>query len=67
MHAKIANAAFQQQYPNYFGAHYAAALLATRDGNAAKQRQEMATARQLWSHADPDLRELAQVSASGTR
>ena len=52
--------------PNYFGAHYAAALLATRDGNAAKQRQEMATARQLWSHADPDLRELARVS-SGTR
>jgi hypothetical protein len=41
--------------PNYFGAHYAAALPATRDPNAAKLRQEMATARRLWSHADPDL------------
>lgn len=53
--------------PNYFGAHYAAALLAEHEGNAAKQHQEKGTAQQLWVHVDPDLKELAQVSAGGTR
>ena len=53
--------------PNYFGAHYAASLVAAHDGNAAKQHQEEAAAQQLWSHADPNLQELAQVSTGGTR
>ena len=52
--------------PNYFGAHYAAALVAAHESNAVKQHQEMTAAQQLWSHADPGLKELAQVSASGT-
>ncbi len=52
--------------PNYFGAHYAAALLAAHEGDTATQSKEMAAARQLWSHADADVRELAQTSISGT-
>jgi hypothetical protein len=51
--------------PSYFGAHYAAALVAAHEGNIAKQQQEMATAKELWSHADPGLKELAQAFASG--
>jgi hypothetical protein len=49
--------------PSYFGAHYAAALIAEHHGDSARQHKEMAAAQQLWSHADPNLRELAQVSS----
>jgi len=49
--------------PKYFGAHYAAALVAEHNGNAAKSHQEMAAAKQLWNHADPGLPELAQIDA----
>jgi hypothetical protein len=49
--------------PKYFGAHYAAALVAKHDGNVAKEQQEMAAAKQLWSRADPGLPELAQIDA----
>ena len=47
----------------YFGAHYAAGLVAEHNGDTAKVRQEMATAKQKWSHADPGLIELTQVGA----
>ncbi len=50
--------------PNYFGAHFAAALVAEHQGNAAKSRQEFSTAKQLWSHADPGLPELSQVNGT---
>jgi tetratricopeptide (TPR) repeat protein len=49
--------------PNYFGAHYAAALMAEHNGNVAKSHQEMAAAKQLWSHADPGLTELSQIDS----
>ena len=45
--------------PNYFGAHYAAAQMATHNGDAAKAATEMTAAKALWSHADPDVVELA--------
>lgn len=49
--------------PNYFGAHYEVALLAEHSGNTAKAQQEIASAKQLWSHADPGLPELAQLDS----
>jgi tetratricopeptide (TPR) repeat protein len=49
--------------PNYFGAHYAVAAVAEHDGDDAKARQEMATAKQLWGHADPGLAELKQIES----
>jgi tetratricopeptide (TPR) repeat protein len=45
---------------SYFGAHYAAGRVAEHDGDAARARQEMAAARELWKHADPDLAELSR-------
>ncbi len=45
---------------SYFGAHYAAGRVAEHDGDAAKARQEMAAARELWKHADPGLAELSR-------
>ena len=49
--------------PNYFGAHYAAAFVAEHNGNVAKSHQEMAAAKQLWSHADPGLTEHSQIDS----
>jgi hypothetical protein len=49
---------------NYFGAHYAAALVAQHNGDAAKTQEEFATAKKLWAHADPGLPELSQLNAS---
>jgi tetratricopeptide (TPR) repeat protein len=46
---------------NYFGAHYAAGLVAEHNGDMAKARQEMILAKQLWGHADPGLAELSQL------
>ncbi len=48
--------------PNYFGARYAAALIASHNGDTGKNREEMAAARNLWSHADPNLPELAAAN-----
>jgi tetratricopeptide (TPR) repeat protein len=50
--------------PNYFGAHYAAALVAQHDGDAAKIQGEFATAKKLWAHADSGLPELTKLSAT---
>jgi tetratricopeptide (TPR) repeat protein len=50
--------------PNYFGAHYAAALVAQHHGDAAKTQEEFATAKKLWSHADPGLPELSRLNAT---
>jgi len=52
--------------PNYFGARYAAAMIAIHNGDAAKTRQETAVAKQLWSHADPNLVELATLDEKVT-
>ena len=52
--------------PNYFGARYAAAMMAIHNGDAAKAHQEAAAAKQLWSHADPNLIELATLDEKVT-
>ena len=49
--------------PSYFGAHYAGSLLAEHNGDAAKSREEMATAKALWRRADPGLTELSAIDA----
>jgi len=49
---------------NYFGAHYAAALVAQHHGDTAKTQEEFAVAKKLWANADPGLRELSQLNAS---
>jgi tetratricopeptide (TPR) repeat protein len=49
---------------NYFGAHYAAALVAQHKGDAAKTKQEFSAAKGLWAHADPGLPELTRVNAT---
>jgi len=50
--------------PNYFGAHYAAALVAQHSGDTAKTKEEFASAKKLWTYADPGLPELAQLNAT---
>jgi len=50
--------------PNYFGAHYAAALVARHNGDATKSQEEFATAKKLWTHADPGLPELSELKAT---
>jgi Tfp pilus assembly protein PilF len=50
--------------PNYFGAHYATALVAQHTGDATKTKEEFATAKRLWAHADPGLPELSQLNAT---
>jgi tetratricopeptide (TPR) repeat protein len=50
--------------PNYFGSHYAAALVAQHNGDAAKTQEELATAKKLWVHADTGLPELSQLNAT---
>lgn len=50
--------------PNYFGAHYAAALVAQHNGDAAKTQEEFATAKRLWAHADPGLMELSKLNGT---
>jgi tetratricopeptide (TPR) repeat protein len=50
--------------PNYFGAHYATALVAQLTGDATKTKEEFATAKRLWVHADPGLPELSQLNAT---
>ena len=50
--------------PNYFGAHYASALVAQHTGDEAKTQEEFATAKKLWAHADSDLPELSKLNAT---
>jgi hypothetical protein len=50
--------------PNYFGAHYASALVAQHTGEDAKTQEELAAAKKLWAHADSDLPELAKLNAT---
>jgi tetratricopeptide (TPR) repeat protein len=50
--------------PNYFGAHYAAALVALHHGDAVKTQEEFAAAKKLWAHADPGLPEISQLNAT---
>lgn len=50
--------------PNYFGAHYAAALVAQHHRDSVKTQEEFAAAKKLWGHADPGLLELSQISAT---
>ena len=48
---------------NYFGSHYASALVANHNGDSAKARQEMAMAQPLWRHADANLPEMGVLQA----
>ncbi|HUQ85929.1 MAG TPA: hypothetical protein VM096_00130, partial [Vicinamibacterales bacterium] len=45
--------------PNYAGTHYALALVAQHDANAATARREFDLAVKAWANADKDLPELA--------
>jgi len=45
--------------PNYAGTHYALALVAQHDGNAATARREFDLAVKAWANADRELPELA--------
>lgn len=45
--------------PNYAGTHYALALVAQHDGNAATAAREFDLAVKAWANADKDLPELA--------
>jgi len=45
--------------PNYAGTHYALALVAQHDGNAASAAREFDLAVKAWANADKDLPELA--------
>jgi tetratricopeptide (TPR) repeat protein len=47
--------------PAYAGSHYAAALVAERNDDAATARAEFALAQKYWAKADPDLPELAEI------
>jgi tetratricopeptide (TPR) repeat protein len=44
--------------PNYAGSHYALALVAEHDGDAAAARSERALVEKFWKNADRDLPEL---------
>jgi tetratricopeptide (TPR) repeat protein len=46
---------------NYAGGHFAYALAAAHDGNAADARKAFAAAEKLWAKADKDLPELEQI------
>ena len=47
--------------PAYAGSHYAVALVAQHDEDAATAKAEFALALKYWSHADPDLPELVEA------
>jgi thioredoxin-like negative regulator of GroEL len=46
---------------SYAGSHYAAGLVAERDGDLQTARAEFASAQKMWSQADPDLPELVEI------
>jgi tetratricopeptide (TPR) repeat protein len=47
--------------PSYAGGHYIAALVAEHKGDSALARRELSAGQTLWSQADPDLPELADI------
>ena len=47
--------------PSYGGSHYALALVAEHDEDAATAKNELALAVKYWAKADPDLAELADI------
>ena len=47
--------------PHYAGSHYAMGLVAEHDGDVAKAAAEFKQALALWSKADPDLPEVAEI------
>ena len=47
--------------PHYAGGHYALALVAEHDGDAATASAEFKEALKLWAKADPDLTEVADI------
>ena len=47
--------------PAYAGSHYALALVAEHDEDAATAKSEFALAQRYWAKADPDLPELAEI------
>jgi tetratricopeptide (TPR) repeat protein len=53
--------------PNYAGSHYALGLVAEHDGDAATSAAEFKQALALWSKADPDLPELAELKRKTRR
>ena len=50
--------------PAYAGSHYALALVAEHDEEAATAKSEFALAQKYWAKADPDLPELAEIERS---
>ena len=50
-----------QHDPHYAGGHFALGLVAKHKGDPASARQHFADAEKLWSKADKDLPELAQI------
>lgn len=55
-----------QHDPHYAGGHFALGLAAKHKGDAAAARQHFAEAEKLWSKADKDLPELAEIRDSLT-
>jgi hypothetical protein len=51
--------------PAYAGGHYAAALVAEHNGDAATAKAEFAQALKLWAKADADLPELNDIRRRG--
>jgi hypothetical protein len=51
-------------HPNYFGAHYAAALVAQHNSETTKTLEEFAAAKKFWVHADAGLPELSRLNAT---
>ena len=47
--------------PAYAGSHYALALVAEHDEDAAAAKTAFALAQKYWAKADPDLPELAEI------
>ena len=47
--------------PRTAGSHYARALVAEHDDDAATAKSEFALAQRYWAKADPDLPELGEI------
>jgi tetratricopeptide (TPR) repeat protein len=55
-----------QHDPSYAGGYFELGLVAEHTGDAAKARQQFATAEKLWSKADKDLPELKRIHGTST-
>jgi hypothetical protein len=60
--ARIATENMMAHDPAYAGSHYAAALLASHDGDRTSERAALEKARQLWQKADPDFPEMQDIA-----